>query len=89
MDERVRKMLDIELHAEEDARYWRARDTEPSQHTKDVLARCAEFRAAGVLPPKGTLFVAKAPHPGRSILVTREERATLLRAGAKDESGDA
>jgi hypothetical protein len=88
MDERVRKLLDIELHAEEEARYWRSRGDEPSQHTKDVLARCAEIRAAGLLPPKGTLFVAKAPS-GRSVLVTREERATLLRAGARDESGDA
>lgn len=88
MDERVRKMLDLELHYEEDARYWRARGDEPSQCTKDVLARIAELRAAGILPPKGTLFVAKAPS-GRSILVTREERATLLRAGAKDEGGDA
>lgn len=103
MDERVRRMLDIELQAENEARYWRGRGEEPSQHIKDVLARCAEFRAAGVLPPKGTPFATRAPvgcappkvrftahgPDGRTIEVTAEERAILLRAGARDESGDA
>lgn len=86
----IEVILEIESQCEAEDRYWRGRGEEPSKFVQDTLAKCVELRAAGALPKRRLRirYVATGPD-GTSIEVTAEERAALLRAGAKSDTGDA